>query len=80
MKKIVKLTEKDLNRIVGKIIQEQTSSESGISKDHPINNPLYTKFDNEINGDGVSIKKSLPNQLVINGLSGVWTLSWSPMV
>lgn len=80
MKKIVKLTEKDLNRLVGKIIQEQNSSESGISKDHPINNPLYRKFDNEINGDGVSVKKISPNQLIINGLSGVWTLSLSPTV
>jgi len=44
---------------------------------HPVETPLYKQFISEVEGDGVSIIKSLPNQLVIDGISGTWTISYT---
>jgi len=76
MRKVTRLTERDLTRIVSKVISEQQHEEITTPKDHPINNPLYKKFDDEITGEGVKTLSSSPNQVVVDGLSGIWTLTW----
>ena len=41
----------------------------------PFDTPLWKTLENEIHGDGPSILKEIPNQLVIDGLSGTWTIT-----
>jgi hypothetical protein len=80
MKKIVKLTEDDLNRLVAKIIKEQSKSPKfqpyGSSPGKvPADTKLWQTLSDELNGEGPSIRKETPNQLIIDGLSGVWTIT-----
>lgn len=44
---------------------------------HPVDSNLYKTFMSEVNGDGVEIKSESPNQLVIDGVTGTWTLSYN---
>lgn len=67
MKKTVRLSESDLNRLVKKIIEEQTTSAEEIPKDHPINNKLWKELDNWMNGDGPHTIKYIPNKMLVLG-------------
>jgi hypothetical protein len=41
----------------------------------PVDTQLWKTLEDELNGDGPSIRKETPNQLVIDGLSGTWTIT-----
>ena len=43
----------------------------------PIDAQLWKTLEDELSGEGPSIQKETPNQLVIDGLSGVWTITFS---
>lgn len=43
---------------------------------HPVDTNLYKSFMSDVNGDGVEIQSETPNQLVINGVTGIWTISY----
>jgi len=38
---------------------------------------LFKSMMNDIEGDGVSIIKETPNQLVIDGVTGTWTITFT---
>jgi len=57
MKKIVKLTESDLARIVRRVINEQ--------KTHPRDNPLWSELTGYVSGTGPYVKQYTPNQKLI---------------
>ena len=58
MMKTIKLTENDLTKLVNRIILEQ-------SKQHPMDNPLYTEMTNYIDGDGPEVMKYVPNKMLV---------------
>lgn len=41
----------------------------------PIDTKLWKLLEDELNGEGPSIIKETPNQLIIDGLSGTWTIT-----
>ena len=72
MKKVVKLTEAELTKMIQKIINEDQS----IPKNHPVNNPLYQEMINNVEGEGVSTIKYIPNKmLVINAFGNKYTIT-----
>ena len=79
MKKIVRLTESDLTKLVNKVISEQSSSQystGGLAKSHPVNNPLWKQMLNDIQGDGVETIKFIPNKmLVIDAFGNKYTIT-----
>jgi hypothetical protein len=77
MKKIVKLTESDLSRIVRRVINEQGHSTLGdIPKDHPINNPFWEEMLSDVEGEGVTTIKYIPNKmLVIDAFGNKYTIT-----
>jgi hypothetical protein len=44
-------------------------------KGHPATSKLWKMLEDEVNGDGPLIKKETPNQLIIDGLGGTWTIT-----
>lgn len=56
MKKIVRLKESELSKVIKKIIMEQKG-------DNHLLHPLYVEFDRDINGDNVELKKINNNQI-----------------
>lgn len=73
MKKIVKLTESDLSRIVRRVINEQGQS---IPKDHPVNNPFWEEMISAVEGEGVKTIKYIPNKmLVIDAFGNKYTIT-----
>jgi hypothetical protein len=84
MAKIVRLTERDLTRLVGKIVSEQSKplqqKTSGdlhpIPKNHPVNNPLWIEMTNNVEGEGVETIKYIPNKmLVIDAFGNKYTIT-----
>jgi hypothetical protein len=76
MKKIVKLTESDLSRIVRHVIREQSINEDEIPKDHPVNNPFWEEMLSAVEGEGVTTIKYIPNKmLVINAFGNKYTIT-----
>jgi hypothetical protein len=43
----------------------------------PVDAQLWKTLEDELSGEGPSIQKETPNQLVIDGLSGVWTITFT---
>jgi len=41
----------------------------------PIDTKLWKMLEDELTGEGPSIIKETPNQLIIDGLSGTWTIT-----
>jgi len=73
MKKVIRLTENDLIRIVERVINEDGG---GIPKNHPVNNPLYIKMKEDIEGEGVETIEFVPNQkLVIDAFGNKYTIT-----
>jgi predicted lactoylglutathione lyase len=81
MKKIIKLTESDLVKIVKQVIKTENDfsnlRESGgtIPKDHPMYNPMYKKMLQDIDGENVAVVKYVPNkELVIDAFGNKYTI------
>jgi hypothetical protein len=77
MKKIVRLTESDLAKLVNKVINEQPTGDIGtIPKNHPVNNPFWKQMLVDIQGDGVETIKFIPNKmLVIDAFGNKYTIT-----
>ena len=43
---------------------------------HPTDSKLWINMKNDIEGDGVSIIKETPNLLMIQGVTGDWTITF----
>ncbi len=77
MSKVVRLTERELTKLVNRIINEQPvhvpygSKKTKLS----IDTKLWKMLEDELTGEGPSIIKETPNQLIIDGLSGTWTIT-----
>lgn len=70
MKKVITLTERDLTKLVSRIINEQPenlSTSKRVNLGHPIDNPLWKELDNWVNGDGPEVIKYIPNKLLVIG-------------
>jgi hypothetical protein len=82
MTKVVRLTEKDLTKLVNKVISEQqkhvpfsTHSKEEFAK-HPVNNPLWKEMRSDVEGDGVETIKYVPNKmLVIDAFGNKYTIT-----
>jgi len=68
MTKIMRLTERDLTKLVSRVINEQK---------HPVDSQLWKNMLSDIQGDGVTIVKETPNQLMIQGVTGDWTITYN---
>jgi hypothetical protein len=44
---------------------------------HPTDSKLWINMINDTEGEGPSIIKETPNQLIIDGLSGTWTITFT---
>jgi hypothetical protein len=77
MSKVMRLTERDLTKLVSRIINEQPVGVPYGSKKTklPIDTKLWKMLEDELTGEGPSIIKETPNQLIIDGLSGTWTIT-----
>jgi hypothetical protein len=76
MSKVMRLTERDLTKLVSRIINEQPLVPYGSKKTKlPIDTKLWKMLEDELNGEGPSIRKESTNQLIIDGLSGTWTIT-----
>jgi hypothetical protein len=77
MKKIVRLTESELVKLTKKIISEQQDPHGGeVPKGHPINNPFYKQMINDIDGEGVTTIKYVPNKmLVVDAFGNKYTIT-----
>lgn len=77
MKKITRLTERDLVKIVKKVINEQTDSElHPIKNSHPTKNPLWIEMTNNVDGEGVETVKYVPGKmLVIDAFGNKYTIT-----
>ena len=78
MKKIVKLNESDLSRIVRRVINEQGHATLGdeIPKDHPMLNPFWEEMLSAVEGEGVTTIKYIPNKmLVIDAFGNKYTIT-----
>ena len=79
MSKVVRLTERDLTKLVNKIISEQSKAIQGgvpskkpaqpkkVNLGIPIDNPLYQELENWVNGEGPHVVKYIPNKLLVIG-------------
>lgn len=77
-KKVIRLTEAQLTKMIGNIVNEQKTSKyhPSISKDHPINNPLWKEMISNVTGDGVETIKFVPNKmLVIDAFGNKYTIT-----
>jgi hypothetical protein len=75
MKKVVKLTESQLAKMVNKIINEDMNPD-GIPKNHPVNNPLYQEMISNVEGEGVVTIKYVPKKmLVIDAFGNKYTIT-----
>jgi hypothetical protein len=80
MTKVVRLTEKDLTKLVNKVVNEQQNqnnfADHAISDKHPIYNPLWKEMLGNVEGDGVETIKYIPNKmLVINAFGNKYTIT-----
>ena len=78
MGKQVRLTESDLVRLINRVISEQSmpDGDEPVSKNHPINNPLWKQMTMDVEGDGVTIVKFVPNKmLVIDAFGKKYTIT-----
>jgi hypothetical protein len=78
MKKVVKLKESDLVRLVNRVISEQSlpDGDEPVPKNHPINNPLWKQMKMDVEGDGVTTVKFIPNKmLVIDAFGTKYTIT-----
>jgi hypothetical protein len=86
MSKVVRLTERDLTKLVNKIISEQSNKKPvqqkvsvephSIPKNHPIFNPLWVEMTNNVEGEGVETIKYIPNKmLVIDAFGNKYTIT-----
>ena len=82
MKKIVRLTEKDLTKLVGKIVSEQSKIKLPVPSPSikplqpkkvdlgvPYDNPLWQEVDNWVTGDGPEVMEYVPNKKLVIGSS-----------
>lgn len=80
MSKVVRLTEKDLAKLVNKVIKEQSNRMQGVPIKKPIqpkkvdlgipyNNPLYREMDDYVTGDGPEVMEYVPNKKLVIGSS-----------
>jgi hypothetical protein len=84
MKNLFTINEEEKNRVLemhsGKktIISEQPKLNAYGEKipKHPTDSKLWTNMINDIEGDGVSITKETPNQLMIQGVTGDWIITF----
>jgi hypothetical protein len=78
MSKVVRLTEKDLAKLVNKVIKEQSNRIQGVPIKKPsptkpvdlgvpIDNPLYQELEDRVSGDGSHVIKYIPNKLLVIG-------------
>jgi hypothetical protein len=67
MKKFVRLTEGELNRLVKRIVMSEQSKINTKKPQLPSDNPLYIEMDNWVTGDGPEVMKYIPNKLLVIG-------------
>jgi hypothetical protein len=79
MRKITKITEKDISILVKKVINEQLKTSGDlhpIPKNHPVNNPLWKEMIMNVEGEGVETLKYIPNKtLVIDAFGNKYTIT-----
>lgn len=79
MSKVVRLNERELVKLVNKVVNEQQKTSkyhSSIPKDHPINNPLWKEMISNVTGDGVETIKFVPGKmLVIDAFGNKYTIT-----
>ncbi len=81
MSKIIRLTEKDLTKLVNKVVSEQSKAiQRGVPNKKsiqpkkvnlgvPFDNPLWQELDNWVTGDGPEVMEYIPNKKLV---IGVW--------
>ncbi len=75
-KKVIRLTEAELTKMIGNIVNEQKTSDHRIPKDHPVNNPLWKEMRANVEGDNVETIKFIPNKmLVIDAFGNKYTIT-----
>jgi len=68
--KVIKLNEKQLTELLGRVIQEQqvkgqySSDYHPIPEDDPSNNPFWKEMVSNVTGDGCEIIKYIPNKML----------------
>jgi hypothetical protein len=79
MSKVVRLTERDLTKLVNKIISEQSkaiqkavtgkkpSPTKPVDLGVPSDNPLYQELEDWVSGEGPHVVKYIPNKLLVIG-------------
>ena len=88
MSKVIRLNEKELTKLVSKVVSEQSKAIHGvpakktsgdlhpIPKNHPVNNPLWIEMTNNVEGEGVETIKYIPNKmLVIDAFGNKYTIT-----
>jgi len=71
MSKVMRLTERDLTRLVSRIINEQSVGVPYGSKKYqlPSDNSLYIEMTSYVEGDGPEVMKYVPNKMLVIGQS-----------
>jgi hypothetical protein len=81
MTKVVRLTEKDLTKLVNKVVSEQAKvMRDGVPAKKPVqpkkvdlgvpyDNPLWKELDNWVTGDGPEVMEYIPNKKLVIGVS-----------
>jgi hypothetical protein len=82
MAKVIRLTEKDLTKLVGKIVSEQSKIKLPVPNPGkkplqpkkvdlgiPYDNPLWQELDNWVTGDGPEVMEYVPNKKLVIGSS-----------
>lgn len=79
MSKLVRLNERDLVKLVSKVVNEQRKTSGDyhpIPKDHPIFNPLWKEMLSNVEGEGVETIKFVPGKmLVIDAFGNKYTIT-----
>jgi len=78
LSKVVRLTERDLTKLVNKVIKEQSNRMQGVPTKKPSptkpvdlgvpsDNPLYQELEDWVSGEGPHVVKYIPNKLLVIG-------------
>jgi hypothetical protein len=69
MKKVIRLTESDITRILKKVINEQQENT------HPQSTKIYNELEIDLEGDGPYVVEETPHQLIVKGIKHKWTIT-----
>lgn len=69
MKKVIRLTESDITRILKKVINEQQENT------HPQSTKIYKDLEIDVEGDGPYVVEETPHKLIVKGIKHKWTIT-----